>query len=155
MYHHSKCPQLCIRAAIEHIDVEEEEFGELKHASLTLRGKLFRATSSWKDSSMGVLKLVQPTEGVTETLTNPDDFSLHVDDLSFIYGQQRELIFMALYDCDCVGRGEQSERVIGALVLKESTGDPGKYERFGVFQFKNHGYDSYTIHETEHSLELI
>lgn len=160
MRHHITCPNLQEKVTIEAINIDESDVGQLKHASLQLRGKLLHATLVLRDlpSNSGhkyeVLFRGSNASGLS-TLCN----SLSLDNPDTPLHDGRDVVCLGMYSCNCelsnnINTGPR--RSLEALVLRLVDLGQNRYERIGMVEISESSYDSYIAYETdiEHSLVI-
>lgn len=165
--HHENCTNLRHRVTVEAIESDETQSGQLKNASLQLRSKLVSATISMHESADLIFgRKFDFTCGsgdkVVGSSRNNTRLEFIVDNRDEEPYYQQDLVFLTMWECCCTRlcRGEKEakpKRYLEALALKPTSTKKNEYQRVGILQVLESGYDYYTAHETEdkHSLVLL
>jgi hypothetical protein len=161
--HHISCSDFRYRATVEEMDIDARDSGELNRATLTIRGKLFHGSFTYKMIEPRDNTLLRITAAVTDSTqesSNNEMLDLTLDnENSELDGE--ELVCIAAYACKCakfVFMGKESTyRSLEALVLKAQNANPKQYERVGLLRAYESFYDFYIANETdiEHNIMLV
>jgi Heterokaryon incompatibility protein (HET) len=162
MRHHLHCPSLQNKVTIAAIDSGAFSSGQLKHASLKLRGKLLYATFAMRGPPFRldhVNEIICGTSSITQDLHREHSFKLILDNPNAQLHYRGDLICLGMFACR---RTEDSDddhptRYLEALALRPRDAGKGQYERVGIVEIRDSSYDFYTANETdaEFCLEIL
>jgi hypothetical protein len=160
--HHLDCPKLQHRVIVEGIDSDEFNSGQLKHAQLTLRGRLVRATLAIRGPPFVIgsgVEFICDSASITAELRSEVSFEFFLDDIAAEPHYREEMVCLAMWACDCkeMSGDDETIRILQALVLRPHRSEEGHYERVGIVYMRNSSYDFYLENESkdEHSLVLV
>jgi heterokaryon incompatibility protein (HET) len=176
MRHHTSCSNFQYKASIEAVDIDTLGSGQLKHASLKLRGKLVHATFVIRDmlcNGHRNLDFICGSSKITGMLKSEVDIEFSLDNLAAEYNYQ-DLVCLGMFSCCCPGSKEKGIiRYLEALVLRpyidvkgqqnldSRTGNSGEsiqeYERVGMVKIPDSAYDFYISNESdaEHTFVIV
>jgi hypothetical protein len=159
MRHHVDCSKLHIRVAIEALNIDAVASGQLKHASLTVRGKLLYGTYVHRGppfSRKYAQELVSGNSSIIATANGSGDFNITFDNPDTPPHFKEELVFMGIYSCECRSHPElDADRGLEALALRPCEVGNSQYERVGFLTISDSGYDFYLENETNNEPSVI
>lgn len=168
MRHHIDCSNLQIRATIGAIEVDAFTSGQLKHASLTLRGKPTAMTFIRRRVQSRLEYDTEVVCGSTSINTRSHDASssqLILDNPDTEPDFRMDLVCLGMFACSCTtlsmfvpdSEDEKPTRYLEALALRPCEAGNNQYERVGMVNVLDSDYDFYTANETgaEHCLEIV
>ncbi|KAF2114136.1 heterokaryon incompatibility protein-domain-containing protein [Lophiotrema nucula] len=153
---HLSCLNRRARAVVEDIDVDGYPSGQLKHATIRLRGRLLRVRNT------RTRQLTHNSD--SDSTGQPWSFSFYKDDCDPFdhVGEdcsiEGPLVCMALVECCCVQeRGNDAVYLLEGLVLEPSQSNPGHYERVGIVKLLDKEVELYNKFEetTQQTLSII
>ncbi|KAF1840077.1 HET-domain-containing protein [Cucurbitaria berberidis CBS 394.84] len=159
---HLSCGYGQAKAIVEKIEVDAYVSGQLKDASLTLRGKVVEAKLDLQTEVKNSVRSV-----TTAHLHCGDDamkvcapfFDLTADDSdSMTFHEQ--VLCIGVYEDRCGRNAEEDFHPtweLGVLILRQCHLDPPKYQRIGIFLLSGEDLAFYTSHESqeERSITII
>ena len=76
-------------------------------------------------------------------------------DIKYDFGE--DLVFLGMYSCRCQSLSTESRTYLAALALRPRDVVKGIYERVGVLNVSDSGYDFYIANETDidHSIVIV
>ncbi|KAF2500859.1 HET-domain-containing protein [Lophium mytilinum] len=156
--HHISCPTFQQKVTIESINADAFDSGELKHASLRLRGKLLYATVVIRGPPFDLSYTHEFTCGnssITRTYHGSPSFDFTLDSPVTQLHSREALVCLGMYACTC------PNRELGALLLRLHDAGKNQYVRVGTLTVGDglggDYYDFYTANETdiEHSIVIV
>ena len=165
--HHHRHDNLRDMVTIKAIDYEEFKSGQLKHASLTLRGKLVFSTIVLHGPSdvPSTVEFICGEASIKGQQYGDDSLKFILDNRDAGIPYREELVCLAMWECYCkrdsnldpLDLDKKPTRYLEALALKPQKAEGGVYERVGILLVPEHAYNFYISKETkdEHSLVLV
>lgn len=152
--HHTDCSEFQERVRVEAIHVDEWNSGELKHASLTLRGKLLYATCITGGCLEDKIEFICGSSSITGSLFYENEFDIILDNPDSQLNFRGDLVCLGMLSCGYTTK-QEPHRYLEAPALIPRGED--QYERVGIVPIPDSCYDFYTANETkvEHSLVIV
>ncbi|RFU78464.1 het-domain-containing [Trichoderma arundinaceum] len=158
-----RCSELQPKVSVEEIVVDAHDSGQLKHASLTLRGEplhaIFIQGKKGEDSPTSSSKLICGRSAITAKHDyNRTPFELIFDNPDQVIQPQEELVFLSIYTCcNCTALSSRPTRYMMALALQAQNAEKTQYKRVGLLEMQDSGLDFYMEHKTgkECSVTLV
>jgi hypothetical protein len=161
MRHHTSCPNLQNKVTIESTDFDEFSSSQLKHASLTLRGKLLYATFVIRGPPFNLQhtgEMICGSSSITGEIHSDLSFALILDNPATRLPYRENLVCIAMFACRCTNpsnRYSNPTRYLEALALRPHDARKDQYERVGVVTIPDSSYDFYISNETDTELGLV
>jgi hypothetical protein len=138
---HHRCPNLQYRVTIEGISAQTVESGQLKHASLTLRGKLLLASFVQEKQAeiYSSTEFICGSSAIAGRLFSDVSFRYIPDEPETHFGRHEGLVCLSMFSCRCASKTARSRdekpapptelRFLEALALRPHGAEKDTYER--------------------------
>ncbi|KAL7792024.1 hypothetical protein V8C37DRAFT_410194 [Trichoderma ceciliae] len=155
------CLELQAKVSIEEIAVDAHGSGQLKHASLTLRGRPLNVTYANGEGFSGSPDRLTCGLSVLSGEHKRDlpSFIVVLDNPDPLAQPRGELVFLCIYSCsNCTSSMNRGARnYLVGLALQPHDAAKHQYKRIGLIEMIDPGYNFYMQHRAnqEHSITMI
>ncbi|ORY12961.1 hypothetical protein BCR34DRAFT_562907 [Clohesyomyces aquaticus] len=153
---HRHCAEHRTMATMKSIDVGTSASGQLKHASIILRGKLlFSSFSSENNEDFSMT--VQGTTVAMEDTDGYLNFSIYLDDPELHRPYEQDLVCLSMWSCECNSGHPDlpKECRMQALLLSPRNSGHHHYQRVGILGLEYDGYDLFMEYATNDEQDVV